>query len=362
MTGMEEDVKIVAINRQGGEVRFDTLKIENGAFEYRGEADQRETLTLMRYSEKEREEIRKKQNGRKGMILSGKFDLTFFVYPGAEIEIRGDQKDFPFLTVVDRDEFNQGMMELQQANLAEWQEVNRLHFALNEALWEEDSVAKMEIHHKQVALREKMNQRTMEWIAAHPDREYAAWLYLNSGLTYKTAGELKEQYDRFPTAVQESESGKKLAEIIRVRSSLVPGTAVPDFVLKDVFTAKNIRLADYRGKYVLLDFWASWCGPCRNSHPHLIAVAKKYQDRLVVLGIASDQQDETIRQAARKDGLTWPQLNVFEKRENQGELQKLYDVSALPTKILIDPEGKMVTKYVGDTTQLDEKLNEIFGF
>lgn len=68
------------------------------------------------------------------MILSGKFDLTFFVSPGAKIEIQGDQKDFPFVEVVSEDEFNQGMMELQHLNLKELKEINVLHDALNDAV------------------------------------------------------------------------------------------------------------------------------------------------------------------------------------------------------------------------------------
>lgn len=363
LSGMSDDIKMVVVNGQGEEFRFDTLEMKNGRFEYRGRTDKRKTLTLMRLSAKEREEIQKKWKGRKGMIMSGKFDLTVFVYPGAVVEINGDQKDFPFLDISSTDEFNRGLMELQRLNLQEWQGINRLHDALNEAVLDRDTVAMMKVNQQQKAMREKIGQRTATWIASHPDSEYALWLYLNSGLTYKTVEELRGQYDRFTPEVQRSVSGTELAEIIRVRSALQPGADVPDFTLKNIYSGEDIHLADYRGKYVLLDFWASWCMPCRNSHPHLIRMAEKYKDcNFVLLGIASDRQDSVIVQAARKDGICWPQMNIYEKREGQAPLQKLYDVSALPTKILISPEGKIVARYVGNTADIDQRLKEIFGF
>lgn len=362
LSGMSDDIRILVINRQGGNTRFDTLKSEYGQFVYKGKAEQRESLTFMRLSLKEREETQKKWKNKRGMILSGKFDLTFFVSPGAQVKIRGNQKDFPFLEVISEDEFNRGMMELQKLNLEELKEINRLHDALNDAVLAEDTVAKMDVFKKQTALREKITQRTVKWIETHPDQEYALYLYLQSGLTYKTAEELQKQYDCFSTEVQQSESGKKLAELIRVRSALLPGAQAPGFTLKNIYTGEDIRLADYRGKYVLLDFWASWCGPCRNSHPHLISIERKYKDdNFVLLGVASDQKDAVIKDAAGKDGISWPQMNIYEKRPGQKQLNELYDVSALPTKILIDPQGKIVARYIGDVAEIDGKLKEIFG-
>ena len=361
LSGMSEDIKIIVFDRQSGDSKFDTLKVENGEFVYSGKADQRQQLTFMRLSQKEQEVSRAKWKGKRGMILSGKFDLTFFVSPGTQIEIQGDQKDFPFVEVISEDEFNQGMMELQHLNLKELKEINVLHDALNDAVLADDSVAKMNVFEQQNALRERISQRTTEWITSHPNREYAMWLYLNSGLTSKTAGELKQQYDRFSNEVQQSEAGKKLAELIRVRTALAPGAPAPDFTLKNIYTGEDIHLADYRGKYVLLDFWASWCVPCRKSHPHLIQIKQKYKgENFVLLGIASDRKDEVIKKAAQEDKIDWPQMNIYEKRDQQKQLNEMYDISAIPTKILIDPEGKIVVKYVGDSAGLDRELEKIF--
>lgn len=362
LSGMNDDITLFVVNSRDGKMSFDTLKVEKGEFVYRGTVEKRGTLMLMRSSKKEQQEQQAKWKGKKGMILSGKFDLTLFVSPGAEVEIRGDEQDFPFLEVSGNEEFNRGMMELQQLNLKELKEINRLHFALNETVLAGDTAAKLNVYRQQKALRETIGERTMDWIAAHPDEEYALWLYLRSGLTYKTAGELQEQYNRFTARVQQSESGQQLAEMIRVRGALLPGAEAPAFTLKNIYTGDDISLADYRGKYVLLDFWASWCGPCRNSHPHLIGIEQKYKaDNFALLGIASDRKDDVIKEAAGKDGITWPQMNIYEKRSGQKPLSEMYDISALPTKILIDPQGKIVARYIGDVAEIDTKLKEIFG-
>ena len=80
----------------------------------------------------------------------------------------------------------------------------------------------------------------------------------------------------------------------------------------------------------------------------------------VLLGIASDRKDEVIKKAAQEDKIDWPQMNIYEKRDQQKQLNEMYDISAIPTKILIDPEGKIVVKYVGDSAGLDRELEKIF--
>ena len=361
LSGMSEDIKIIVLDRQGGNSKFDTLKVENGEFVYSGKADQRQQLTFMRLSQKEQEASRAKWKGKRGMILSGKFDLTFFVSPGAQIEIQGDQKDFPFVEVVSEDEFNQGMMELQRLNLKELKEINVLHDALNDAVLADDSVAKMDVFEQQNAWRARISQRTTEWITSHPNREYAMWLYLNSGLTSKTAGELKQQYDRFSNEVQQSEAGKKLAELIRVRTALAPGAPAPDFTLKNIYTGEDIHLADYRGKYVLLDFWASWCRPCRASFPEMKKLYAEYHKKGVeILGVTNDSRKNDWLKALEEDQLPWLQvIDEFPIPHTPAKVATLYAIPYLPTLMLIDPDGKIVGKAKDKhelKTWLDERL------
>ena len=126
-----------------------------------------------------------------------------------------------------------------------------------------------------------------------------------------------------------------------------------------------VTLAGLKGKYVLLDFWDSWCGPCRASHPHLKELYRKYGKEMAFIGIASENAKDLItarrlwKQAVHEDGLTWTQILNNEGIESYN-LVKLFHVSSFPTKILIDPEGRIVARYVGALNDPAEKLDQLF--
>ena len=123
-----------------------------------------------------------------------------------------------------------------------------------------------------------------------------------------------------------------------------------------------VDIAAMKGKVVLIDFWGSWCGPCRKSHPHLKAVYEKYKSKgLEIVGVAvengtKEKQQESWKKAIAEDGITW--LQVLNNRETN-DIAKEYGVKVFPTKILVDKNGKIVLRSVGDGNELDEKLAEL---
>ena len=123
---------------------------------------------------------------------------------------------------------------------------------------------------------------------------------------------------------------------------------------------KPISISDYagKGKYVLLDFWAAWCGPCRNANPHVVELYKRYKDKgFEIVGISLDQNKEAWVKAIKDDQLTWPQMSDL--LYWQSAAAKLYSVSSIPHTVLLDREGRIIAKglYVTDLTA---KLAEIF--
>jgi thiol-disulfide isomerase/thioredoxin len=145
-----------------------------------------------------------------------------------------------------------------------------------------------------------------------------------------------------------------------------------------VFSSKELRgeplsLADYKGKYVLVDFWASWCVPCRAGNPHLLSLYKKYKDKgFEIIGISDDDgNSEVWRKAVEKDGIgVWKHILRGLKSDGKGNFDRTNDISehygihSLPTKILIDPDGIIVGRYGGGGESeevMDKKLSEIFG-
>jgi thiol-disulfide isomerase/thioredoxin len=127
----------------------------------------------------------------------------------------------------------------------------------------------------------------------------------------------------------------------RIRFVRDPDPA-PAIQLKDL-DGKDLNLSAYRGKVILLNFWATWCGPCREEIPSLIELQKRYKDRLQVIGLAVDEDDEkVVRKFADSEGINYPlALSSIEIRMAYG------GVGALPTLFVINPDGRIVQKHVG---------------
>jgi thiol-disulfide isomerase/thioredoxin len=133
----------------------------------------------------------------------------------------------------------------------------------------------------------------------------------------------------------------------------LPGNMAADFTVADT-AGKPISLADYKGKYVLLDFWASWCPPCRESNPHLVELYKLYQKKgLNIIGIAwDDDTKEAWKKAMIKDSLTeWP--NVLCGVGSDNDIGEKYAIHFVPTKILIDPDGKIIGRFGDNNIHAD---------
>jgi peroxiredoxin len=146
------------------------------------------------------------------------------------------------------------------------------------------------------------------------------------------------------------------ATIERARGSI--GTIAPDFTEDDV-NGHPVKLSDFRGKYVLLDFWASWCGPCRAENPNVLRAYNAYKDKnFTVLGVSLDRpgkKDDWLA-AINKDGLPWTQVSDLKFWNNAAA--KLYSITSIPQNFLIDPKGKIVGWNLhGD--ELEKKLQEL---
>ena len=133
------------------------------------------------------------------------------------------------------------------------------------------------------------------------------------------------------------------------------GSKAPDFTANDI-QGNSVKLSDLKGKIVVLDFWASWCIPCKKSMPHLIELYNQYKDTsFTIIGVNVDTEMKKLREFESDLNTDIPFTLIFDK---DSQIPPLYEVEGMPTTVVINKEGIIKYKEVGYTTELKDKLDK----
>ena len=231
-----------------------------------------------------------------------------------------------------------------------------LYKQANKLYAENDSAGLAALQPKIKQMQEESEKLTKQWVLQHPASGISASLL--SHLNDTPLDEKERIYNKLSAAAKENGPAKRLAHSIRVNKLTGIGSMALDFTQNDTL-GKPVSLKDFRGKYVLVDFWASWCHPCRDENPNVVAAFKKYNSKnFTVLGVSLDQPNgkEKWLNAIHQDGLTWTHVSDLKFWNNA--VAKQYDIGSIPSNLLIDPSGKIIAKDLHGE-ELEKKLAEV---
>ena len=193
-------------------------------------------------------------------------------------------------------------------------------------------------------------------LAAHPSSPVAAYFVVKD-FAYKLDLEgMKAARAKFDASLDGTSYILQIESMIDRMEKVQVGSVAPDFTLPDV-DGNPVSLSSYRGKYVLVDFWAAWCPDCRKENPNIVAAWEKYHGKnFDVLGVSLDRNRDQWLAAIEKDGLKWTQISDLKYWSSDAAV--LYCIRWIPMSFLIDPEGKIVA--IGlEGEELHKKLEEL---
>jgi thiol-disulfide isomerase/thioredoxin len=195
-----------------------------------------------------------------------------------------------------------------------------------------------------------------EYAAAHPSSYVAAYAIYTTYVYNPQASELRPLYKGLDPVIQSSYFGRQVKASLDAAELTEIGQPAPAFVQNDP-NGKPISLASFKGKYVLLDFWASWCGPCRAENPNVVAAYQKYSPKgFTILGVSLDNNKDKWLAAVKKDQLAWTQVSDLKGWQNK--VADLYGIKGIPMNYLLDRDGKIIAKGLRGE-DLEKKLDEL---
>lgn len=317
----------------------DSVKVKNGAFVFNGKTNEPNMYWIT-----------------KGRNVGEQPNLVFFV-DGGKTTINASADSLPYgkvqggKTQADYQEYNAMMMGFGQR---QQDMVNRYNEARNRG----DATTMNAVQNEYQAMEQEVRNSLDNFIKAHSKSAVSGYaIYFNYQNSNVPPEELERVVGQLDKSILDTKYGQLAQEKLKQMRGTTIGYPALNFAQADP-EGKMVNLTDLRGKYVLVDFWASWCGPCRAENPNVVNAFNKYKDKgFTVLGVSFDQNREKWLQAVQADKLTWTQVSDLKGWGN--EAGKLYGISSIPQNLLLDKEGKIIAKNLRGP-ELDAKLEEVF--
>ncbi|NHN24889.1 redoxin domain-containing protein [Flavobacterium jejuense] len=339
-----ENGKKMFIELQGemGEpISKDTAIVENGKFEFKGQVKDLDIAII---------KLEGSQQGIPFVFEEGKTEITFDKDSLQKSKISGTYNNEKFQEFNDKSaSFGKKMMQFQKDNNEKMQAAQQA----------QDTVVINKIMKEYKVVQEEMNTFSKDFVKNNP-KSYISLLLLESFINNQTAeiDEVQKSYDKLDKSLLENKHAKNIKKAIEAATAITIGKPAPEFSAPSP-EGKTISLKESLGKVTIIDFWASWCKPCRLENPNVVAMYNELHEKgLNIIGISLDKDADKWKQAIADDGLVWN--HVSNLKFWQDPIAEQYNVKSIPATFILDGKGNIVAKDLrGD--ELKAKIIELLG-
>ena len=313
-------VYLKKVNEQNQPIDIDTTMVENGMFSFKGTAGILELHFIF---------IDKTQGYIPLILENGEIELKVQKDSLNFAEVKGTpQNDF----------FHTYLKNSRKLSL----KAKSINDDMRKANTNKEEATISALNEEYIELQEEAKNYELKYVKEHPDALISALSLFNlinsRALSEEEAGKI---YNSFTQEIKDSSPGKKLKEHLEKSKSTSIGSKAPDFSAPTP-TAEKLALKDVLGKVTIVEFWASWCRPCRVENPNLVNVYNQYHDKgLNIIAVSLDKKVEDWKKAIEDDGLIWnhvSNVNYF------GEITKLYNLNSIPSSFILDENGIIIAK------------------
>lgn len=347
--GLDTDFMTYSYQDETGKRVWDSIFVENESFSHTEKITEPTFFFLWPNVEST---IKRAQSGGYYPVKSSQF--AFLASPGDYIELKGEVTDFvnayPTGTTANDDlaSINKKVFPLMNASV---------NYMLEKELLEESDIRYKTIEDSINILDEQVVALKKDFVMSHPKSEAAAWYLSDMMLRSQISDEdAITAFNAFDTILRDYRYYNEVATRVNGIEATLIGKTIQNFTTDATFTGDTFEFNSLKGKYVLIDFWGTWCGPCIEEMPKVKAYQEKYVDKLTILGVNQGDTKDKIAKFITPNNYTWTHL-----MDGKGDANFVFkfNVAGFPTKFIIDPEGKILHRFVGNGEEAFTVLDEL---
>ncbi|ESU25001.1 putative lipoprotein/thioredoxin [Flavobacterium enshiense DK69] len=331
ITGKAEGIEngkmaILQIQNEAGPVSKDTVKIENGKFEFKGEFKEGPEIGFL--------------------VIDGLNNMVPFILENGEIDITVDKDTVQKSKIggtANNDkfqEYNDGSNVIFKKMIA-FRKANQQKFM--DAQKAKDTAVMNSLSKQNFGFQKDMDKFSEEFVEKNPTTFLSVLLLENFiGRQTLETDKIVKLYNALSTDVKKTKCGMRVNEHVNRQKAVNTDSVAPDFAAPTP-EGKTVSLKESLGKVTIVDFWASWCSPCRQENPNVVALYNEFHAKgLNIIGVSLDKDADKWKEAIAKDKLTWTQVSNL--KHWQEPIAKLYNVESIPATFILDASGKIVAK------------------